>query len=133
MTAGWYDTPSGPDWRREGLAIVTAAPRHGDDSATGRHTIEAVRDAAHSASPEALVGCTGPLNADFIDAVYGSFPLMILLISVVTFLLLPRCRSPLRRRHGQPRRRSLIRAAARTPRARVSAGTPATARPRTLR
>ena len=30
------------------------------------------------------------MNADFIDAVYGSFPLMIALISVLTFLLLAR-------------------------------------------
>jgi RND superfamily putative drug exporter len=36
------------------------------------------------------VGGSGPLNADFIDAVYGSFPLMIALISIVTFLLLAR-------------------------------------------
>jgi RND superfamily putative drug exporter len=47
-------------------------------------------DAAHAAAPEAQVGGTGPLNADFIDAVYGAFPLMIALISILTFLLLAR-------------------------------------------
>jgi RND superfamily putative drug exporter len=36
------------------------------------------------------VGGSGPLNADFIDAVYGSFPLMIAMISILTFLLLAR-------------------------------------------
>jgi len=35
-------------------------------------------------------GGSGPLNADFIDAVYGSFPLMIALISIATFVLLAR-------------------------------------------
>ena len=49
-----------------------------------------VIDAGHEASPDARVGGSGPLNADFIDAVYGSFPLMIALISVLTFLLLAR-------------------------------------------
>jgi RND superfamily putative drug exporter len=47
-------------------------------------------DAAHAASPTARVGGSGPLNADFIDAVYGAFPLMIALISILTFLLLAR-------------------------------------------
>ena len=35
-------------------------------------------------------GGTGPLDADFIDAVYGSFPLMIAVISILTFVLLAR-------------------------------------------
>jgi RND superfamily putative drug exporter len=82
--------PSGPDWRRDGEALVAAVPREGDESAAGRETVEEVRDAAHSASSQARVGGTGPLNADFIDAVYGSFPLMIVLIAVLTFLLLAR-------------------------------------------
>jgi RND superfamily putative drug exporter len=82
--------PRGPDWRRRGQALVVAVPREGDESGAGRDTVQAVRDAAHSASPEARVGGTGPLNADFIDAVYGAFPLMIALISLLTFLLLAR-------------------------------------------
>jgi RND superfamily putative drug exporter len=82
--------PGGPDWRRAGTALVEAIPVEGDDSARGREIVQDVRDAAHAASPEARVGGTGPLNADFIDAVYGSFPLMIALITVVTFLLLAR-------------------------------------------
>ena len=46
--------------------------------------------AAHTTSPESRVGGSGPLNADFIDAVYGSFPLMIGLIALLTFVLLAR-------------------------------------------
>jgi putative drug exporter of the RND superfamily len=82
--------PLGPDWRRDGQALVVAAPNEGDDTAAGRDAVQDVIDAAHNASPDARVGGTGPLNADFIDAVYGSFPLMIALISVLTFLLLAR-------------------------------------------
>jgi RND superfamily putative drug exporter len=82
--------PTGSDWRRGGQAVVVAIPHQGDESAEGRDTVQAVIDAGHSASPEARVGGSGPLNADFIDAVYGSFPLMIALISILTFLLLAR-------------------------------------------
>jgi putative drug exporter of the RND superfamily len=82
--------PAGPDWRRDGQAVVVAVPHAGDESQAGRDAVQSVRDAAHAASPDAGVGGTGPLNADFIDAVYGSFPLMIALISILTFLLLAR-------------------------------------------
>jgi putative drug exporter of the RND superfamily len=82
--------PDAPDWRKNGLAIVAAVPRSGDESQSGRDAVQDLRDAAHAASPDARVGGSGPLDADFIDAVYGSFPLMIAIISVLTFLLLAR-------------------------------------------
>jgi RND superfamily putative drug exporter len=50
----------------------------------------AVRDAAHGASPSSQVGGVVAQNSDFIDAVYGNFPLMIALIGVITFVLLAR-------------------------------------------
>jgi RND superfamily putative drug exporter len=40
--------------------------------------------------PDVRVGGQPAANADFIDAVYGSFPLMIALITITTFLLLAR-------------------------------------------
>ena len=82
--------PAGSEWRRGGDAIVLAIPTKGDDTAAGRDTVENVRDAAHEASAQARVGGTEPVNADFIDAVYGSFPLMIALIAIATFVLLAR-------------------------------------------
>jgi RND superfamily putative drug exporter len=82
--------PGGPEWRRDGQSIVAASPLEGDESGAGRDAVQNLIDAAHEASPDARVGGTGPLNADFIDAVYGSFPLMIGLIAVLTFLLLAR-------------------------------------------
>jgi RND superfamily putative drug exporter len=82
--------PTGPTWRRGGDAVVVAAPNDGDETAAGRDAVQNVITAAHDTSPDARVGGTGPLNADFIDAVYGSFPLMIALISILTFLLLAR-------------------------------------------
>jgi RND superfamily putative drug exporter len=49
-----------------------------------------VRSAAHAAGPGVRVGGEPASNADFIDVVYGSFPLMIALIAVTTFILLAR-------------------------------------------
>ena len=82
--------PAGDDWRRNGDALVTAVPVDGDETQAGRDAVQNVIDAAHNTSASARVGGSGPLNADFIDAVYGSFPLMIALIGVLTFLLLAR-------------------------------------------
>jgi putative drug exporter of the RND superfamily len=82
--------PDAPDWRKNGLAIVAGIPRHGDESQAGRDAVQDLIAAAHGASPDARVGGTGPLNADFIDAVYGSFPLLIAVISILTFVLLAR-------------------------------------------
>jgi RND superfamily putative drug exporter len=79
--------PVAAGWQRNGQSIVLAAPTRGDDSAAGRTTIDKIRTVT---SAPARVGGTGAENADFIDAVYGSFPLMIALIALVTFLLLAR-------------------------------------------
>ena len=82
--------PTAADWRKGGDAVVVTVPNDGDETAAGRDAVQNVIDAGHAASPDALVGGSGPLNADFIDAVYGAFPLMIALISLLTFLLLAR-------------------------------------------
>jgi RND superfamily putative drug exporter len=82
--------PAGDDWRRDGTALVEAIPIHDSGSDEGKATLERVRDAAHGAGPDVRVGGQPASNADFIDAVYGSFPLMIALIAVTTFVLLAR-------------------------------------------
>ena len=51
--------------------------------------IDAVRDAA-AALPATTVGGGTAQTMDFVDGVYGSFPLMLALISIVTFVLLAR-------------------------------------------
>jgi RND superfamily putative drug exporter len=62
-----------------------------DPSTTvGQHTIDAVRTSAHATGPLVKVGGAGAENQDFVNAIYGSFPLMIALIAVLTFLLLAR-------------------------------------------
>jgi RND superfamily putative drug exporter len=81
---------SGPQWQRAGTAVVDAIPTVDGSTSTGRDTITAARNAAHAVGPAVKVGGIGAENADFVSAIYGSFPLMIALIVVLTFLLLAR-------------------------------------------
>ncbi len=79
--------PSAAAWQKNGQTVVLAIPHAGDYSSAGRATVQKIRDVTPA---PAAVGGTGAENADFIDAVYGSFPLMIALIALVTFVLLVR-------------------------------------------
>ncbi len=82
--------PSDAEWRRGGSALVEAIPVPDSGSAAGETTLEGVRDAARETGPDVRVGGQPAANSDFIDAVYGSFPLMIALIAISTFILLAR-------------------------------------------
>jgi len=82
--------PAGPRWRRAGVAIVDAFPVADGSTSAGRDTITNVRSAAHASGAGVRVGGIGPENADFVSAIYGSFPEMIALIAILTFLLLAR-------------------------------------------
>ena len=82
--------PESGDWRRGGTALVEAIQIPDSGSDDGEATLQAVRDTAHAAGPDVRVGGQPASNADFIDAVYGSFPLMIALITITTFILLAR-------------------------------------------
>jgi len=82
--------PDEPDWRRDGTALLEAVPVPDSGSDAGGATLEAVRETAHAAGPDVRVGGQPAGNADFVDAVYGSFPLMIALITITTFILLAR-------------------------------------------
>jgi RND superfamily putative drug exporter len=82
--------PDSAEWRRDGTAIVEAVPIPDSGSDQGGATLEGVRSSAHAAGPDVRVGGGPAANDDFIDAVYGSFPLMIALIAITTFVLLAR-------------------------------------------
>jgi RND superfamily putative drug exporter len=82
--------PDGPDWRRDGSALVEAIQTPDSGTDEGADTLADVRTVAHAAGPDVRVGGQPAATNDFIDAVYGSFPLMIGLIAVTTFLLLAR-------------------------------------------
>ncbi len=82
--------PDNAAWRSNGTAIVEAFPVPDSGSPEGEANLQQVRDTAHAAGSDVAVGGGPAANDDFIDAVYGSFPLMIALITVTTFLLLAR-------------------------------------------
>jgi RND superfamily putative drug exporter len=82
--------PDDQEWRRGGTAIVDAIPVPDSGSSEGGETLEGVRSAAHAVGPDVRVGGQPAANDDFTDAVYGSFPLMIALITLTTFVLLAR-------------------------------------------
>jgi RND superfamily putative drug exporter len=82
--------PESADWRRGGTALVEAVPIPDSGTGEGEATLADVRDTAHAAGVDVRVGGQPAANADFIDAVYGSFPLMIALITITTFILLAR-------------------------------------------
>jgi putative drug exporter of the RND superfamily len=82
--------PVNAEWRRDGTAVVEAIPIPDSGSEEGEATLAEVREVAHAAGPDVKVGGQPAANDDFIEAVYGSFPLMIALITITTFILLAR-------------------------------------------
>src|SRR5207248_3119198 len=77
--------PHSPGWRVGSAAIVDVLA-HTDSSST----VDRIRTTAHRLGSDVEVGGIVAQNNDFIDAVYGSFPLMIALIAMLTFVLLAR-------------------------------------------
>ncbi|HEY3959656.1 MAG TPA: MMPL family transporter [Solirubrobacteraceae bacterium] len=82
--------PASPQWRQGGAAVVDSFATPDGSSSRGRDTLDRVRAAAHAAGSEVRLGGLGAQNEDFINAVYGNFPLMIALIAIITFVLLAR-------------------------------------------
>jgi RND superfamily putative drug exporter len=82
--------PDLPQWRRPGAAVIDAFTSADASTAAARDTLTRVRAAAHAAGAGVRLGGLPAQNRDFIDAVYGNFPLMIALIALITFVLLAR-------------------------------------------
>jgi RND superfamily putative drug exporter len=76
-----------PDWRRDGTALVTVIPTADGNSRDGRATLERIRAVAPTG---VAIGGDAAQSADFVDAVYGNLPLLVGLISALTFVLLAR-------------------------------------------
>jgi len=82
--------PTDSAWRQQGSALVLAFPVEDGSSGTWRGVVDDVRNVAHDQGGAVRVGGQPSVNKDFIDAVYGNFPLMLALVGIVTFLLLAR-------------------------------------------
>lgn len=77
-------------WRTNGSAVVIAFPTPDGSASIASDLTAEVRTVAHAQGESVTLGGQLAQNDDFIDAVYGNFPLMIALIGLVTFVLLAR-------------------------------------------
>jgi putative drug exporter of the RND superfamily len=82
--------PTGPGWQRARTSIVTVFPAKDANGQSGRDVLGKVRSAVRPLPGNPRVGGSTAETKDFVDAVYGSFPLMFALIAIVTFVLLAR-------------------------------------------
>jgi len=82
--------PADSHWSHGGTALAVAIPAFDLSSSEGHDLTNRVEDTVHALPGAVHVGGTGTLNNDFISQVYANFPLMAVVIVVVTFLLLVR-------------------------------------------
>jgi RND superfamily putative drug exporter len=82
--------PALPSWRHGGSTVLDALAVPDNSTASGRDTLDAVRASVRADGPDVRLGGLSAQNHDFIEAVYGNFPLMIALIGLITFVLLAR-------------------------------------------
>jgi putative drug exporter of the RND superfamily len=75
------------DWRKGGYALVEAIPSDDGSSKAIRATITAVKDALPAG---ASLGGVAPEDRDFVHAVYGNFPYVLLFVILLTYVLLAR-------------------------------------------
>jgi RND superfamily putative drug exporter len=82
--------PAAPSWHSGADSLIAVFGVADGSSSAGRDTLARIRTVAHDAGPDTRLGGIAAQNDDFINAVYGNFPLMIALIAIVTFILLAR-------------------------------------------
>src|SRR5215210_4324309 len=75
------------DWRRDGLAFVEAIPAQDGSSKAVMGTISRVKDALPAG---ASLGGVAPEDRDFVHAVYGNFPYVLLFVILLSYILLAR-------------------------------------------
>src|SRR5215204_5107440 len=80
------------DWSSDVCSsdLVTVIPTGDANSSAGRATLDRVRAVTAPLPGGVTIGGEAAQSADFLDAVYGNFPLMVALIAGLTFLLLAR-------------------------------------------
>jgi RND superfamily putative drug exporter len=81
--------PVSPDWHRAGTALIAVLPRADAGTGAGHATLNRVRDAVH-AIPGARDGGQAVAADDLTSAIFANFPLLVLLVAALTYLLLVR-------------------------------------------
>ena len=82
--------PGTPDYTRDGTSIVTVLPVAESSVPAGQAATSGLEHALVGSPGVIGVGGEGASLIDFDHAVYGDFPLMLILIAIATFLLLAR-------------------------------------------
>src|SRR5581483_3889613 len=82
-------------WRRPGKAIIEAVPTADGSSSTTVHTVSRLQHsvlpaAAAQTGVRATLGGVAAENVDFVHAVYGNFPYVLLFVVLLTYILLAR-------------------------------------------
>jgi RND superfamily putative drug exporter len=72
------------------MSLVDVLPAVDGNTSAGHNILSRIRQVAHTPPGGAQVGGQVAETVDFIDAVYGNFPLMLALIVLITFVLLAR-------------------------------------------
>jgi RND superfamily putative drug exporter len=85
--AGVVGATAPESWRQDGLALVEAIPSVDGSSKAVRGTISRVKDALPGG---ASLGGVAPEDRDFVHAVYGNFPFVLLFVVLLTYVLLAR-------------------------------------------
>jgi len=100
---GIYGASAPPSWRKPGIGLIEAFGTDDGSSRTAKSTIANLRSEVlprvqsefgltnlGSSSPKLTLGGAAPEARDFISAVYGKFPYVLLFVLVLTFVLLMR-------------------------------------------
>ena len=82
--------PAGDEWTRGGRSLLLVLPQADASSAAGQSSLDDVRSLEGTLPGNAVVGGPAAQDRDLTEAIYGAFPLMALLIAVVSFVLLAR-------------------------------------------
>jgi putative drug exporter of the RND superfamily len=82
--------PGGEQWERDDSALLAVVPERDSGSSSGRGTLERVRDLEADLPGGGQVGGPAAQDRDLTEAIYSSFPLMVAIIALVTFVLLAR-------------------------------------------
>ena len=82
-------------WRKDGTAIVEAIPSDDGSSSTTKHTISSLKNDVLPAvgadtGLSLSLGGVAAEDQDFVHAVYGNFPYVLLFVVLLTYLLLAR-------------------------------------------
>ena len=83
-------TPRLPHGSGQSAALLTAIPTQNGSTTVGKDTVNRLRTALAQQPGDIRVGGDTAANMDFTSAIYGNFPLMLAVISLLTFVLLAR-------------------------------------------